>query len=75
MILGRAVRTERYRLVEWKQPGADADSAELELYDYWEDPQEAKNVAVTRPGIVDELRLVLGRLPEARPQVIKPVIP
>ncbi|MCA9046999.1 MAG: sulfatase-like hydrolase/transferase, partial [Planctomycetaceae bacterium] len=30
--MGRAIRTERYRLVEWKKPGAPADTAELELY-------------------------------------------
>ncbi len=31
--LGRAIRTERYRLVEWKVPGAPPGSAEIELYD------------------------------------------
>jgi iduronate 2-sulfatase len=69
MLLGRAVRTERYRLVEWKSPGADPDSAELELYDYQEDPMETKNVAPSRPQVVADLRSILARLPEAQPQV------
>jgi iduronate 2-sulfatase len=42
-ILGRAVRTGRYRLVEWKKPGAAAETAEFELYDYESDPSETKN--------------------------------
>ena len=75
MILGRAVRTERHRLVEWKQPGADPDSAEFELYDYQEDPLETKNVAASHPQVVAELRAVLAGLPEARPQAAKPTTP
>jgi iduronate 2-sulfatase len=75
MLLGRAVRTERYRLVEWKNPGADPDTAELELYDYLEDPLETKNVAPSRPLVVADLRAILARLPEAQPQVTTPVRP
>ncbi|HVW36533.1 MAG TPA: sulfatase, partial [Pirellulales bacterium] len=63
--MGRAIRTARYRLVEWKQPGAPADSAELELYDYQTDPGETKNLASTRPEVVAELRAILARHPEA----------
>ena len=66
--LGRAVRTARYRLVEWKQPGAPADSAELELYDYEADPLESKNLASTRLETVKELRSLLDQHPEAKPQ-------
>lgn len=44
-VIGRAIRTERYRLVEWKVPGAPADTADLELYDYEEDPEETRNLA------------------------------
>ncbi len=68
-LLGRAVRTDRYRLVEWKKIGDPADSAELELYDYQTDPDETKNLAGERPEIVASLRAVLARQPEAKPQV------
>ena len=67
--IGRAVRTPRYRLVEWKVPGASADSAVLELYDYESDPTETKNVAEERPKIVEELRSILAEEPEAKPQI------
>jgi len=66
--LGRAVRDSRYRLVEWKVPGAPADTAELELYDYQEDPQETKNLAASQPETVARLRALLAKEPEAKPQ-------
>jgi iduronate 2-sulfatase len=64
--LGRAVRTERYRLVEWKKPGAAPDAAELELYDYELDPLETKNLAREQPEVVAKMRAILARHPEAR---------
>ena len=64
-LMGRAIRTERYRLVEWKQPGASANSAELELYDYKKDPLETKNLAAEQPETIQELRAILARHPEA----------
>jgi iduronate 2-sulfatase len=67
--IGRAVRTTRYRLVEWKVPGASADTAELELYDYETDPLETKNLAATQPEVVSRMRAMLATLPEARPQL------
>lgn len=67
--LGRAIRTERWRLVEWKEPGASAESAELELYDYEQDPLETKNLAASTPTVVAELRAILAKHPEAKPQV------
>jgi iduronate 2-sulfatase len=63
--MGRAIRTERYRLVEWKRPGAPADTAEFELYDYVADPGERKNLAASQPKIVEQLRAILARHPEA----------
>ena len=67
--MGRAVRTARYRLVEWKQIGAPADTAVLELYDYEADPDETKNLAADKPEVVAQLRAVLAKQPEAKPQV------
>src|SRR5262249_56832374 len=37
-LLGRAVRTARHRLVEWKAVGAPAGTAQLELHDYHAHP-------------------------------------
>ena len=67
LVLGRAVRTERYRLVEWKAPGAAPDTADLELYDYLEAPGEPANLAAAKPEVVKELRAILARHPEAKP--------
>jgi iduronate 2-sulfatase len=66
--IGRAVRTDRYRLVEWKKPGAPADSAIFELYDYERDPGETKNLATDEPEVVAQLRAILDGQPEAKPQ-------
>lgn len=66
-VIGRAIRTERYRLVEWKKPGAPADTADLELYDYVADPLESRNLAAAQPQVVARLREILARHPEAKP--------
>lgn len=68
-LMGRAVRTERYRLVEWKKIGAPAESAVLELYDYEADPAETKNLATDKPDVVARLRALLAAQPEAKPQI------
>ena len=68
-LIGRAIRTARYRLVEWKKIGASTDSAELELYDYQNDPLETMNVAAEQPLVVAELRVLLARHPEAKPKL------
>jgi len=69
--IGRAVRTTRYRLVEWKVPGRAADTGDLELYDYEKDPLETKNLAAEQPEVVARLRVMLAKLPEAKPQIIR----
>ncbi len=63
--LGRAIRTERYRYVEWKKPGASPDTAAVELYDYQTDPLESGNLAASQPDIVRELHAILAGYPEA----------
>ncbi|MCA9259882.1 MAG: sulfatase, partial [Planctomycetales bacterium] len=71
--LGRAIRTSRYRLVEWKlQQGArqagggDVPDVEYELYDYVEDPHETRNLANDRPETLESMKSILSRHPEAR---------
>ena len=68
--IGRAIRTERYRLVEWKKPGMSPDTADFELYDYELDPSEPVNLAKQKPGVMKELRAILARHPEAEPRPI-----
>jgi len=53
--IGRAVRTERYRLVEWGD--------EYELYDYQEDPLERENLAGSQPDTVAKLKAILAKHP------------
>lgn len=54
-------------MVEWKEPGADPKTAEIELYDYERDPDETKTLAVNFPERVAELRAILAACPEALP--------
>lgn len=61
--IGRAIRTARHRLVEWKAPGAAPESAEYELYDYQTDPAESRNLASEQPEVVAALKERLNRLP------------
>jgi len=68
-LIGRAIRTQRHRLVEWKKPGAASGTAELELYDYEADPAETKNLAAEQPDVVSVLRQFLSQHPEAKPQI------
>ncbi len=68
-VIGRAIRTERFRLVEWKTPGAPASTADYELYDYEDDPGETRNLAAARPGTVARLARILAGHPEAKQPV------
>jgi len=68
-LLGRAVRTARYRLVEWKKIGEPSDGAVYELYDYEADPEETRNLVAEKPEVAAQLRALLARQPEAKPQV------
>lgn len=68
-MIGRAIRTPRYRFVEWKKPEAPVDTAVYELYDYETDSLETKNLAGEKPEIVAQLKAILARHPEAKPQI------
>lgn len=56
--LGRAIRTERYRLVEWRDAG-ESGKSEYELYDYQDDPLETRNLAAVK---ADVLKLLVQKL-------------
>lgn len=68
--LGRAIRTDRYRLVEWKKIGSDESKAEWELYDYQADPLEKRNLfGEIEPEIVAGLKQKLQSHPVPLPQI------
>lgn len=60
-VTGRAVRTDRYRYVEWSLP--EKNYLARELYDYANDPGETVNLAdkPERAAVVEELRQLLHR--------------
>ena len=58
--MGYAVRTHRYRYVEWREWESKQVVAR-ELYDYDTDPYETRNVA-TQPDQADTIREVAGIL-------------
>ncbi|QDT15235.1 sulfatase [Alienimonas californiensis] len=62
--LGRAIRTDRYRLVEWIDHRVPEAPALLELYDYRDDPLETRNLAEERPQVVERLRATLADYPK-----------
>ena len=62
--LGRAIRTDRYRLVEWKKIGRPQDKAVFELYDYQTDPHETQNQVALQPDAVAALKRILATYPQ-----------
>lgn len=61
--LGRAIRTQRYRLVEWQDRRNPKEQPEYELYDYQKDPHETQNHAKARPEVVEQLKAILATYP------------
>lgn len=66
---GRAIRTARYRLIEWLPFGKPTAEAIYELYDYQKDPFETKNIADTDPAALAKMKALLTHEPAAVPQV------
>lgn len=62
--MGRAIRTERYRLVEWKPISNPQATPELELYDYEKDPLETRNLVHQNPKVVTRLKKILAGYPD-----------
>ncbi|NND96852.1 MAG: iduronate-2-sulfatase, partial [Pirellulaceae bacterium] len=56
--IGEAVRTDRYRFVQWRDVKLD-HVVEQELYDHQTDPNETENVAATRPDVVERLQALV----------------
>jgi iduronate 2-sulfatase len=69
-LMGYAMRTDRYRLVLWKDlRHPEADPVFVELYDHRTDPNETLNIARERPELVARLTAQFnsgwkGALPE-----------
>jgi iduronate 2-sulfatase len=61
--LGRAIRTERYRFVEWLPADGSKAEPDYELYDYIADPGERENVASAQPAVLAELKQILAAHP------------
>jgi len=62
--LGRAIRTARYRMVEWKGLEGGDDTAQYELYDYQTDPLETTNLAASKPKVLATLQTQLAAYPQ-----------
>ncbi len=62
--IGRAIRTERYRMVEWKNWENPSDVI-YELYDYEKYPLETKNIADQEPKVLESMQKILATHPEA----------
>ena len=61
--LGRAIRTERYRFVEWKNHSDATVPIDYELYDYETDPLEKQNHYKTKPDVAKKLKAILDKYP------------
>ena len=63
-LMGYTMRTDRYRLVVWRDiRDRKAEPVFYELFDHETDPQETKNIAADNPKLVSALRQQLDRGP------------
>jgi arylsulfatase A-like enzyme len=53
--MGYTIRTERYRLVQWRDKKTGQPIDYIELYDHQNDPGETVNIAKENPEVVAEL--------------------
>lgn len=55
-LMGYTMRTDRYRLVLWKDIRApEAEPVFVELFDHQDDPHETRNIAASQPELVKDL--------------------
>ena len=66
--LGRAIRTQRYRLVEWKNHSDPNAGVDYELYDYKADPWETQNHHTAKLKIAKQLKAILAKYPVPKPR-------
>ena len=59
-LMGRTLRTDRYRVVHWTNK--QGKTAQVELYDHQTDPDENKNIAARHPELVERLLSKLSGL-------------
>jgi iduronate 2-sulfatase len=66
--LGRAIRTQRYRLVEWKNHSDPNAGVDYELYDYKADPWETQNHHTAKLKTAKQLKAILAKYPVPKPR-------
>ena len=66
--LGRAIRTQRYRLVEWKNHSDLNAVVDYELYDYKADPWETQNHHTAKLKTAKQLKAILAKYPVPKPR-------
>ncbi len=55
-VMGYAMRTDRYRIIIWKDyKNPESEPLFVELFDHEDDPTETKNIAEDNPEVVKEL--------------------
>ncbi len=59
--LGYTIRTEQYRLVQWRDKKTKEPTGYVELYDHINDPGETVNVADNNPEVLRELIKLLEK--------------